>query len=535
MIEPLRAVPLFRNLPGGILEAVAARLRPERYEQGAVVFRRGDPADALYLVQAGQVDVLAGGTEEPVASLGPGGFFGEVGLVLGEPRSATLRAATDAELLVLDRADLDALLAKHPTVGLELSRELSRRLVATTQRIAPPAVSHFTAVSGGGAADLGRALSDLEVGRVGILTLPGASLPAAFPDELAQLHPDRLDAETLAGWAGRLIEGVDHLLLVLPPVPTAEAQAAIELAEHTVTFGPVAEWLPALAGRRLLRGDGPGPSVRRAARWVSGRAVGLAFSSGGSKGVAHVGVIRVLRELAIPIDAVAGSSGGAIAAVAVAFDLSEEEMLRLVRDMARHTTLRILRSFDVNLVPRAALFKGERLRQLFDTWFGGRTFAETNIPVWVVAADVDSGAEVVIGDGPVADGLRASMGVPVAFEPWPHEGRLLMDGSVVNPLPASVLRDAGIRFVIGSSVAGHKLDATGPPRGKPHMLQIVSSVIASAEAEMVRRGEALSDVLIRPRPRAANTFDFSRIEEFVAEGERAAREALAGRAGTLRP
>jgi NTE family protein len=93
---------------------------------------------------------------------------------------------------------------------------------------------------------------------------------------------------------------------------------------------------------------------------------------------------------------------------------------------------------------------------------------------------------------------------------------------VVNPMPANVLRDAGIRLVIGSNVAGQEL----PSKSDPHMMQIMSRILNSMEREMIKAQLPLVDVLIRPALGPAASFDFSRIDEFVLEGERAAREAL---------
>ena len=149
------------------------------------------------------------------------------------------------------------------------------------------------------------------------------------------------------------------------------------------------------------------------------------------------------------------------------------------------------------------------------------------IPCWVVASDVATGKEVVIGAGPVADGIRASMSIPGAFNPWLVDGRLLMDGAVVNPMPASVLREAGLRLVIGSNVAGQgTLPAPGEPGRAPHLLQIMSRIVGAVEREMIKAQLPLADVVVRPLVTAAGSFDFSRLDAFVAEGERAARQAV---------
>jgi NTE family protein len=140
----------------------------------------------------------------------------------------------------------------------------------------------------------------------------------------------------------------------------------------------------------------------------------------------------------------------------------------------------------------------------------------------MVATDVALGAEVIINRGPLADAVRASMSIPGAMNPWPIGDHRCIDGAVTNPMPASVLRDAGIRLVIGSNVAGQELQA----ESDPHLMQIMSRILNSMEREMIKAQLPLVDVVIRPAVGPAPSFDFSRIDEFVLEGERAAREAL---------
>ena len=183
----------------------------------------------------------------------------------------------------------------------------------------------------------------------------------------------------------------------------------------------------------------------------------------------------------------AGTSGGALVAGGLAIGLSEDEMLAHVHELAARLRFRRI---DFNFLPRSALFKGVRLRNQFHAWSEGATFADTLIPCWMVATDVALGAEVVIDRGPLADGVRASMSIPGAMNPWPIGDRRCIDGAVVNPMPASVLRDAGLRLVIGSNVAGQEL----PAERDPHLLQIMSRMVNSMEREMIKAQLPLVDV-----------------------------------------
>ncbi|HLK46000.1 MAG TPA: patatin-like phospholipase family protein, partial [Acidimicrobiales bacterium] len=342
--------------------------------------------------------------------------------------------------------------------------------------------------------------------------------PASLPDGVVALADDALD-----GWTGARIADLDYVLVTVPDTATPAAEDARRKARYVFTFGPAPQWLRQ-PGRAPLHvpctADDAG--VARAVRWLQGKAVGLALSSGGSKAIAHVGVIQVLREHDVVVDAVAGSSGGALTAVGVAFDVPQDVMLARLRELARHTRLH---RFDFHVVPRAGFFKGARLRELFETWMRGIDLADAHLPVWLLATNVHTGAEVVLDRGPVSDGLRASMSIPGAFDPWTVGDAPLIDGAVVNPLPASVLRDAGVGTVIASNVAGQEL--TIPRRKRPpHLVQTMARMINSMERELVKTQTPLVDLMVRPVVRAQNSFDFSAVDAFIAEGARAARTAL---------
>ena len=520
-LAAMRAVPFLRNLPESALEGLGSRLRAVEREAGAVLFHAGEPADTMYFVESGELEALLDLDGEPLARLGPGSFVGEIALLIDQPRSATVRVAETARLWELSRSDLDGLLDRHPLLALELSRELSRRLVATSLRVASAPAVQCTGVHGDPVA-LARVLDAAEPGRIALAVLPGATVPASVPDSVLVVDATAVDAEGATALAREGVPGRGRLLLLLPPTPSPVTTRVLGLCEYAVAVGAVPPWLEQDGRpRRVLRCDGSRPSLERVSRWIRGRAIGLALSSGGSKAVAHVGVLRVLREMGIEIDALAGTSGGAVVGAGYACGLGEEELVARLRELARSLQLR---HGDFNLLPRSALLKGARLRQLFDTQCGGRSFADTTIPLWLVASDLATGRQVVIDRGPLADGVRASMSMPVFFNPWPRDGRLLIDGAVVNPLPASVLRDAGIRRIIGSNVAGQESRLEPGPSGRiPHVLQIVSRMINSMEREMLKVQVPLVDVMIRPQVNIGYAFDFGRIGEFIAEGVRAAR------------
>lgn len=147
----LRKLSLLSGLSGSQLEDVSTRLRPVKFRAGEVILEEGTAGDVMYLIESGQVEVLKGdGIPFTLATLTDGDFFGEMALLTGRPRNATIRALTDVDLWVLQKTDFDALLLKYPVLTITLSKVLGQRLSSANSRliasgVAQPAAGTFTA------------------------------------------------------------------------------------------------------------------------------------------------------------------------------------------------------------------------------------------------------------------------------------------------------------------------------------------------------------------------------------------------------
>jgi NTE family protein len=345
------------------------------------------------------------------------------------------------------------------------------------------------------------------------------------PDGVTALSPRLSGPDDLLALASEGIDGVDALVVGLPPEDGELQQAAAAIADHAVELGGR---LPRWARDRVAAVRRLGPPVTpaqlaRTARVVSGRAVGLALSSGGSKTVAHIGVVRVLREAGITIDAIAGTSGGSITAACLALGADHDTIVERMRELPEAFRYRRL---VPRFPPRLSLFRGANVVHIFERWFGDADLSTTAIPLYVVTADVATGEEVVLRRGPVALAVRASMGIPAVFPPVAWDGRWLTDGGIVTPLPTGPLRDAGIARVIASNVAGQDPTVRSTPTRAPRLVETIGRIVAAMEREVLGPEMALADVQIRPVVRAANSFDFRKADDYLAEGERAAREML---------
>ena len=177
---------------------------------------------------------------------------------------------------------------------------------------------------------------------------------------------------------------------------------------------------------------------------------GLALSGGGARGLAHIGVLKVLEAYDLQPDYLAGTSMGGVIAAAYASGMSPGEMEQIALEYA--ATRKLLQLADPTL-PRTSLFQGERLRTFFDQHLQGCTFADLRIPLTLVAVDLNSGREIHISEGLIADALRATISIPGLLPPVERDGQRLVDGGLLNNLPVDVVRKMGANMVLGVDIS----------------------------------------------------------------------------------
>ena len=280
--------------------------------------------------------------------------------------------------------------------------------------------------------------------------------------------------------------------------------------------------------------------------------VGLALSSGGAKGLAHIGVIQVLEEHGIEVSAIAGTSIGAYVGAMWASGLDGGELEALAAEMK--TSRDLLTLVDPILPPRRGFVRGAKIeRRLRDT-LGDTTFDELEKPLSVVATELDGYRRVIFETGDVASAVRASLAIPGILEPAVRDGVEYMDGGVSDPLPVDVLLDKPIDLVIAVSVipaleelpdeAREPLDAIDKGRrswwrrslswldnkvnyfAKGNLFDILRSAAFGSQLRLVEASASRADMLIRPTTNHCRWHDYTSWKEYIAVGREAAEEAL---------
>lgn len=243
--------------------------------------------------------------------------------------------------------------------------------------------------------------------------------------------------------------------------------------------------------------------------------VGVALGGGFARGLAHIGVLKVLEEEQIPIDFVAGTSVGSVIGAGYASGLSAkelEEIAGLVRfkDFSRWTFSR----FGLFSNDKMAIFLAKILRC--------KTFEELRIPLAIAATDIITGEPAVFTKGDLVLPVRASCAYPGMFLPVNVDGRLLVDGLLGHAVPAMPLREMGAERVISVHLAAHWLN----PRGPRHVFDVIGQCFSIAQDRMCGPWKAASDVVLEPEIGEFGYDEFVRAPELIRAGEAAARLAV---------
>jgi len=243
--------------------------------------------------------------------------------------------------------------------------------------------------------------------------------------------------------------------------------------------------------------------------------IGLALGGGFARGIAHIGVLKVLEEENIPVRFIAGTSVGALIGAAYCSGVSPEELEQVAarvrfRDLARWTLSRY--GFASNL--RMITFLNKLLKV--------KTFEELRIPLAVTATDFASGEGVVFRSGPLADPVRASCAYPGVFPPVTVDGRLLVDGMLAHALPTQPLREMGANRVIAVSLRSRWANGEGPK----HIFDVIGQCFAIAQNMNCAQARQCADLVIEPDVTGYRYDDFEHSSELVLIGERATRAAV---------
>jgi NTE family protein len=243
--------------------------------------------------------------------------------------------------------------------------------------------------------------------------------------------------------------------------------------------------------------------------------LGLALGGGFARGLAHIGVLKVLEEEQIPIDFLAGTSVGSMIGAGYASGMSPAELA----DVAARVSFK---DFSRWTFSRFGLFSNDKMAAFLRDSLRCKTFEELRIPLAVTATDIITGEPVVFTSGDLIDPVRASCAYPGMFQPVRIGERVLVDGLLAYSVPVTPLRTMGAERVIAIHMAANWVK----PRGPRHVFDVIGQCFSIAQDKMGASWRSISDLVVEPDIGEFGYDDFGRARELVAAGETAMRAAL---------
>jgi NTE family protein len=571
--EFLGNAPVFAALSEQMREEVARLASSVSIPRGQWLFRGGDPGDGIYLVRVGHLEVVDEGERiESINTLTRGAVLGELAVLTDSPRSASVRALRDSELLKISRADFESLLHSEPELARSLTRVLSGQLQASrsapvARRARPVTIALSTLGDGVPLLDIADELSRVMCawGEVAVL----------LPEEQSEQSGESR-SEALARYAGvveRCELDHDHVIMVChqAPSPGPWDEFCVSQADRVVAVvagampdrdeireragalhgadligygmpagaGELMGWIAALepgAVHAVSAGAERRVDISRVARRLAARSLGVVLSGGGARAFAHLGVLDVLLDAGVRVDRVGGVSMGAFIGglLACGHDSAAidaccfEEWVR--RNPINDYTL-----------PRVSLIKGRKAEAMLERVFGEARVEELARPFYSASANLRGNQLEIDRSGPMVLAVGASIALPLIAPPVVHEDRLLIDGSLLDNLPVQPMSSSGEGPVLAIDVkaATERRDAgddTGtveqsPPRPRrarvPALPETMARVALLSSANTDESARRHADMTITTRVSGVGLLEFHQIDQARAAGKRAALAALA--------
>lgn len=592
-IETLRRSPLCQGLRPDELVQFTAAAKGILHKAGDVIIRQDEPGHSLFIIARGRVKISLdrGGNDYGLLEyLGRGAHFGDMAVLTDGMNTATATAVMDTELLELPEEAFHRLMVALPRFAANLSRRLGMRLrhVASgkfsKQKPAVVGLVNSTLRTQGVLAPLAQTLVRRGDSIV-VLTDRGETWPTDGAYLVERIRADQasgIPVDTVQRRIAQVVEHEDRVLLDLTQrsldrqLPALLSQceeilwlvepafletscnnlerllaAAPELARkiHLVwILHPSDRFAPPL-GRTLpihpldfkvvLSDDARRPhwrqqqSIHRIVRHLCGTRVGLALSGGGARGFAHLGVLRAFDRAGLSFDLLAGTSIGALTGLSYCAGWDPDEAIPRFADQL--TPPKLLR-----MMPGGyrwfmyGMFRLHRWDGMLRPYLGDCTLEQLQIPLSVLAVDLITGTPVISDQGDAVGRLMESINLPGVALPILRDGMALVDGGILNNLPADVLPERGANLVIGVDVMAKLSRRFG--RNRPSMTTeemrvpgTIETLLRVNEVQDCALGTMRSravDLLITPDTSRFDFANFTKAQQLADIGEAAAQEAI---------
>ena len=556
-----------------------------------ILINQGEIGDCFYIVVSGHLHAEMRREDNSIDIIGHvfrGETIGEMSLVNPGPRSATVIALRDCELVRFSKQTFDKLISQHNQLMLSITRIVSRRLQQNLAgSLANNTIANIAVIPLSENVDLDSVcqrlhqnlnqydscqhISSQSINH--LIDIPNAAqIEMDSPQNIRFVTwLDKQEAryrfviyqtdKEPSHWTKRCVKRADKVFLVanygenpeLSPIETfyfhntpetASIEQSLLLLHPNGDTRPnnTRQWLSPRAVNthyhlRWTHED----DFDRIARFISGNAIGLVFSGGGARGFSHIGVYRALKEAGITVDMVVGTSIGALIGAQCAAEWEADTILQATRNSLAQKT------FSGLTLPLISLIKGKHINQKLIKLFGQMRIEDLWINFVCISSNLSNGNTHLHTQGRLSKAIRASGALPGISEPVLEKGELLVDGCLVNFLPFDVMQKYCQRIIVSdaSSKNGlrvqntedympspwrillHKLSPFHKPMGTPNILEILASSTIMKNSKRTQQIRNSADIYFHPPLGSIGPLDFSAVDQLVDKGYHHARSQLA--------
>ena len=577
---------LYPDLDTGFLRGIGREFEQVAVAGGHTLVRRGDPSDALYILISGRLvatreDDL--GRIVRLGEIGRGEMIGEMSLLSGGTRTATVTALRDSRLVRISNETFLQFMQRHPSVTRQFIQILISRLTHHAPRHHEK-LSTLAVICAGITDETAAFCRELESavrGMAKVMLVDRARIEASFPGALDGAGDDRIATwlneqeqqhglmlyacePGLSAWTRLCLRQADRVLIVAQATDGADdheltaverhlygddnggglrgCELVLLQAQNSSLPAGTARWLASRRLRRhhhLRRGDATG--MERLCRHLVGRSIGLALGGGGAKAFAEIGVLRALAEARIPVDVIGGTSMGAVIGALAALGKDAREIQETLRAALR------LKPYSGVTLPLVSLLSGKRLEQMMHMLFADIRIEDLWRRYYCVSCNLSTGSVYPAERGLLRQWVMASSAVPGIVPPFIDRGELFVDGALLNNVPADVMEGFNTGPIIAVNVSSVSELKAGVPddtdlsgwsvlmgslamrresQRAPGLGRILvrSMLMASANHAATMRDHA--DLYLAPRLVGIDVADWHALDALVETGYEHARQAL---------
>lgn len=590
--ELLRTTPLFSQLDQQSLTDLEDEVQIRYLSRGDILFHQGDDADDLFIVASGRLRIYLEATEERpsriLSEISCNEIVGELGVLTGEPRQATVCAVRDSYIVRLDSKHFHHFAARHYGAMREISKVIVDRLrqathspmwkeTVRTVAVVPlsPSVhsSDFVANLTEAFSAHGEAIC-LNAQKVDDVLGAGMAQSQSGAYEgrkvITWLHEQEVNhlfvvyecEATPSQWTRRSVSQADLVLylgMANQPPPSSEVERYIrstnvgpgavrcELVLLSANSGTppnnTAAWREAFAvnGHHHVRLDN-GEDVCRLARLLIGRGVALVLGGGGARGYAHVGAIKALEEAGIPIDTITSTSIGGVIGGLYAMGHDYRSIMEQLRE--KIADRKWLHDYTI---PFFSLLKGVKNREIQTSLFRDVEIEDLWLDFACVAANLTRARQKIYRRGPLVRAVMASIAVPGMLPPVIDNGEVMVDGGIINNLPTLPARENRNVIVIAIDVSGpdemtiENTPETHPVLWKmirwffhdneehpniPNIGEVLMRSVTMGNAQSMDQVKAAADLYVNMPVQKYASLDWKHLDEMVEIGYRTMKAAL---------